>query len=792
MYRHWMRTTTPWLVALWVLGCTSQASESFESQRLVDVVDASWIEDSGARAADGDAATPAAGFDWEPVSGIRDLEVTGGGIRGLSTSASPMLRAVRGEGVGDSEPFEEVRIRMRADAGTRVSMHFISSFVSPIDAMVVAGREDALWLLSTELIADGELHDYVLEDPFVVRSADIRQVWLRPTNAADAEFEVESVRLVFRRDKLAELASGVRWQRLGQTSRESVLVRTPQSIRWPLTLPERPRLELALATLDERPVTFTVDVEAEGQPPATLVRQTVDAPELWQDVALDLDRWAGRRVVLHLATAAGSAGVLGLWGAPAVRARIDPEAPETVAAKAPQAVIFILADTLRADHLAAYGYPRETAPQISRLAAEGALFRDAVSQGTWTKVSAASLFTSLYPSTSGVLDFSDRVPSSATTLAEVYKQAGWATVGWSSVPLTGKFSNLHQGYEVMHEFEAMNDSKTARGFVDELLPWLDDHRDQRFFVFLHVFDPHSPYEPDDPYRSQWADPAWHEQHRQEKRMLSEQITDTFRKITQMPTLDEVSAAGMDPQKFIGREMAWYDGSIRAMDSQLERVFERLRQLGLDDRTLVVFTSDHGEEFYDHGDMLHGHSAYGELTNVPLLFWYPRGVPSGLEVPQTVQLLDVMPTLLELSGLAPPAECQGQSLTPLLTAAATAVGKDAPRGWRPRPAIVQRPHYDGRDQLQAVESTAILLDGWKLIHHSRPRPGIPEVELFDHRNDPLDQHDLAGERPDVVARLSASLTAWRQQAEEARIRDDGVAGSLEPDELARLRALGYVQ
>ena len=140
-------------------------------------------------------------------------------------------------------------------------------------------------------------------------------------------------------------------------------------------------------------------------------------------------------------------------------------------------MILILADTLRRDHLQPYGHERANAPFLSRVAREGTMFRDATTQGPWTKVSVSAILTSLYPSTHGLLDMPDRLPTSVTTLAEAFRGAGYATFATSSVPFTGKLSNLHQGVEVLHERPSLQDveqtsAKTARTFVDRLAVWL--------------------------------------------------------------------------------------------------------------------------------------------------------------------------------------------------------------------------------------------------------------------------------------------------------------------------------
>ncbi|MCP4655606.1 MAG: sulfatase, partial [bacterium] len=296
----------------------------------------------------------------------------------------------------------------------------------------------------------------------------------------------------------------------------------------------------------------------------------------------------------------------------------------------PQGVILIVADTLRSDHLDAYGYPRPTAPVLSRLAAEGVLFRDCIAQASWTKVSMASILSSLYPTTHGVALPEDRLPSSARTLAEVYRDAGYATLSLSSIFFNGRSTNLHQGFEEFHEADSLADhqpSKTSREYMDRLLPWLETHREVPFFVLLHVFDPHDPFRPYRPYDTRWTEVSDLEAHRQERRRTVQLMEDRLHNLAR-PLREELLAADVDPEAFVRTELALYDGSIRAMDAEIGRLVERLKELGLDESTLVAFTSDHGEEFLEHGRHFHGQSVYGELLRVPLVLWWPGVLPAG--------------------------------------------------------------------------------------------------------------------------------------------------------------------
>jgi arylsulfatase A-like enzyme len=205
--------------------------------------------------------------------------------------------------------------------------------------------------------------------------------------------------------------------------------------------------------------------------------------------------------------------------------------------------------------------------------------------------------------------------------------------------------------------------------------------------------------------------------------------------------------------------------------------------------VVALAADHGEEFFDHGHMFHGQTVYGELSNVPLIFWGPGRVPPGVVVPDTVQGIDLMPTLLELSGWPIRAGVQGRSLKPYLAAGAE------------RPAVAARPAFTVKAATRDVfgpvprdtESYAVVSGGWKLVHNVKRPAGAPELELYDHTRDPLDQTDVAAGHPDVVAGLSRLLADWRRKAESQRLPSDAEAArGLSNEELERLRSLGYIQ
>ena len=601
---------------------------------------------------------------------------------------------------------------------------------------------------------------------------------------------------------------------MGEIYRETIVSRAPERISLDLDLPSRPWLELAVGTIEDGPVTFAVDVTT-GSTVTSLWRRTVTLPRRWETRRLDLSAFAGETVTLSLSLESATEGAVGFWGTPVVRNSdvvLEPDEVATTPARAelddggtrvPRGVIVFLGDTLRADHLDMYGYGRETAPFLSRLASEGTRFSETISQGTWTKVSVPTLLTSVYPTSHGIVNMPDRLPSNVTTLAEALRASGFATFQTSSVSFTGRLTNLHQGVEVLHERSSIDNddlghssAKTARTYVDRFLSWLDDHHDVPFYAFIHAFDPHFVYEPYPPYDLLWASPAGKDEHEARLEQMREHFGDDIRQgdgnrfgARNFPTAAELEEAGVDAEAYNAHLLDWYDGSIRGMDAELARLMEGLRERGLVDDTLLAFVSDHGEEFFEHGWGWHGNTVYRESVNVPMMLWWPGVVPSGTVVDEVVESISLMPTLLELAGVAVPEEAQGQSLLPLLVDG----GDPAALGWEPRPAFSERKRMESNDERAPydVDQYAIVLDGWKLVHNIEPPEGMSEYELYDYAEDSLDLHDVADEHPEVVARLQQVLVERLRYMEARKLETDD-AGDLSPEELQRLRSLGYVR
>lgn len=310
-------------------------------------------------------------------------------------------------------------------------------------------------------------------------------------------------------------------------------------------------------------------------------------------------------------------------------------------------VILISIDTLRADHLGAYGYRRDTSPFFDRLAARGVLFERAISQIPGTLPSHMSIFTGLYPVEHGVYPPDSTLSPAIETLPEAFHRAGYRTGGFTAGGYMNGRYGFDRGFDVFDDTTPTATEDAAHVFGNGLAFVRGLPPGQRFFLFLHTYQVHDPYFPPPGYESRyWTGP----------------VPETF-----APTGANLSEVNLGQRRISPEAVryfeALYDSGIRAADDELRRLFDGLRALGRLKDTLVVITSDHGEEFMEHGRMVH-EQIYDECLHVPLLVLAPGLQPR--RVPDLVESVDIAPTLYEAADLEPRTRPSGESLLPQMT------------------------------------------------------------------------------------------------------------------------------
>ena len=424
-------------------------------------------------------------------------------------------------------------------------------------------------------------------------------------------------------------------------------------------------------------------------------------------------------------------------------------------------VVIVLTDTLRSDRLGCYGNTRGLTPYLDALAEEGVRFEHAASHAPWTLPSIASLLTSLHPAEHGA---GGRLPnfraldSSVTTIAGVLDQAGWVTHA------IGNVAFLNDWTGVLREFDSTDveapssnvEMRSAERTTDAALEWIDAHQggassESPFFMFLHYFDPHAVYAPPQPFRQRFAGRL-------------DQNDDSWVFGTRLQMMGLRSGTMTFEPPIIRRAEKLYDGEVAYLDSQVGRFVDELRARGLGDNTLLVITSDHGEEFLDHDGFEHGHTLYDELTRIPLILHYPSQLEPTVVRPRVAHV-DVAPTILTLAGLESHPQFVGRSLLEYL------VNPDAP----PRSVIAH-------GNMWAEAQTSWKSGNHKLILY----PG-GKAELFDLEADPGEQDDLASLRPELVQELTSELDTLMAAM---RALGRGEAAVLDAETQDSLRESGY--
>lgn len=418
-------------------------------------------------------------------------------------------------------------------------------------------------------------------------------------------------------------------------------------------------------------------------------------------------------------------------------------------------VLLIVMDTARSDRLSCYGYARPTTPHVDGIAAEGLLYENCITPGSWTLPAHASLFSGLYPRDHHTDSGNQTLAESFTTLAEELGAAGYQTVGFSNNVWLSKSSGLQQGFAEFHEvwrdhLGPQFPDDGAGMTTERVLRWIDARPDPHrpFFLFINYFEPHLPYRPPPPYDRRFlpasADP-------QEVAMLQ-----SWQHPREVGYILKVPGMAVSPEQFALLE-AEYDGEIAYLDSRLGELVAGLRARGLYDSTVVAVTSDHGEHFGDHGLMDHKMSVYDALLRVPLVLRYPPALPHGRRIQAHVQTNDLYPTILRLAGIdrAAPA---GSRLLPLEDG--ESAGREYTFAEFDRPttflAVMDKrfPGVDYRAFDRALK--AVRGHRYKYIWTSDDRP-----ELYDLGADPGEEHNLVASRPEVLAGLRDVLAAYER-------------------------------
>jgi arylsulfatase A-like enzyme len=455
----------------------------------------------------------------------------------------------------------------------------------------------------------------------------------------------------------------------------------------------------------------------------------------------------------------------------------------------PRVVLLISIDTLRADHLGIYGYPRPTSPVIDGLGREGVVFEDANSTSPWTLPAHASMLTGLYPNRHGAIGGGRRLHETIPTLATVLASRGYRTAAAVNSIRVGRLYGLSRGFQEFLYVEEVADRVSPSTWItDRGLEWMREFRDDRLFLFLHYFDVHSNYTSLPEHERRFVAPYDGKADGSAAQLflfgLDPKLLDECRANPEQEACRTWARARIDPSvariEFDEADrrhlIDLYDAGVRQMDAELGRLFDSLRREGLLDECLLILTSDHGEEFLDHGGVSHSHTQYQELLQVPLILRGP-GIPAGTRVATPVTLVDVVPTVLAALGEQAPIEPDGFDLAPLWRGGVGSHDSDGESPFRERHLFAEA---DSRQGVSNV--TRSIRRGRYKLHVNRLTGG---TELYDLERDPGEQTDIAEREPAVVAALHEALLSRTGSAPQ------GETVELSSEDIEQLRSLGYL-
>jgi len=430
-------------------------------------------------------------------------------------------------------------------------------------------------------------------------------------------------------------------------------------------------------------------------------------------------------------------------------------------------IVLILIDCLRADHIGSSGYKHDTTPYLDRLSKNSVVFKETFSSSPWTKPSVASLFTSLHPNVHTAISSQQTLPLPLTTLAEVLKKNGYATYFFNGGnEFCGDEFNFNQGFDTYMGRKACDSKYSAEELTEIVLDQLPLNEKNKFFAYIHYMDLHLPYH-QNRYNTLFAPP---ESGRFPPNQPQKISGDNIRELTYSDKLAPEDKASI---------VSLYDGQIRYVDENIERIISAFRKKKLFQNTIFIVTSDHGEEFWDHAGFEHGQSLYNELLRIPFIISIPGVAPT--EIKTRVRLIDIFPTLMDILGISPDnLNLQGCTLMPLVKGdleSDSPVFSGATLYHRERFSLI-------KNNLKIIYNTDDRKDKWD--HDPRERAEA-WFEVYDLEENPLEKPDSQIQDPKIISALKEDLEMFISLPPFAKANKITINRELSN----QLRSLGYL-
>lgn len=430
-------------------------------------------------------------------------------------------------------------------------------------------------------------------------------------------------------------------------------------------------------------------------------------------------------------------------------------------------VVITVIDTLRADHLGHYGYGRNTSIALDRFRSQATIFTECYAPAPWTVPSTATLLTGQFTSRHRVTQILDKLDPSAITLAEILRDGGWNTAAFSFNSFVAPSRGLDQGFMSFNKVPDGRDKyyPDISEMFTEIRSWLDGGAHKPFFIYLQPMNVHGPYQVPEHRRSALLGRSPGREFSYRGAVWNHVMWG------QLEWRDKVTEAYL--RSFVDQ----YDTAIRYSLDELGAFFDHLVEKGLYEDSLIIVTADHGEELYDHEGFEHSYTLHREVLQVPLYIKMPRQ-QKGKTVSERTSLMDIFPTVTEVTGMDAGLRVDGRSLVPLI------------RGHAATESFSERSLLFHTEWQHRGTARAILSDRYKLIEIEKNYEKLEDVhELYDVVADPLETTDLSTEMPDVVQRLRQEMRdgfAAYGYPPAAAARH-----TLTEEERDKLRALGYI-
>lgn len=639
---------------------------------------------------------------------------------------------------------------------------------------------------SAQLIGDGAVHQYLLRADWGEEGkGEWRQLGLMVGAAQPASLDILSVSLLPKEAGFSKEKVGVVTEARGPFYRRALYTHAPGKVFREVKVPEQGRLDFGMGVLrKDAPVTFRV-IAKDGGETVGLFEETWADKDRWGQRSVDLARFAGRTVEIALeADAPGRPGTVALWAAPTLAGAQKTSRPN---------VILYVIDAGGALYTSAYGYNRRTTPNLERLAAEGALFERAYSNNTWSKPSTTSFMTGLQHSVLGGYETpSDPLPDQALTMAQRFHEAGYQTGVFTSNTWCGTISSLDRGVDSLRETVEGSNSASSQKLHEDFFRWRDAYPGEPYWVHFQTTDVHWPWEPVAPFAGTFLSRADREAFYEMERRLGAARGLMGRDWALRASPEAFEKAGVDWKAYFDSARSLFDEAMVHADFQLGRLVQQLKDRGEWENTILIVTADHGDwpglGYFDSIDptaRIPNFNPY--VTQVPLVITWPRHIGPGQRFGDPVSLIDLLPTVLEVTGQPVPEMLQGQSLAPLL------LGRP---GWKRRPVILDEFNVDPKTK--QMSGLIEIVDGrWGAslaIHRDGEwGPDVPPLVLYDLWNDPFCRRSVHAERPDLVKKYTGILMRqFREHLALAKKLPRSGEGALNAEQIENLRSLGYIQ